>query len=118
MDVRRLIGRLLAILIVAGLVTLPFAAPAATKQLAAVDTTDMPAMSDHMPCCPDGQKSRDCQDCPLIAICTLTVAQAEAPSPAIVRAPSASRSRLLPFDDLIAEGLLASPLDHPPRTYV
>ena len=37
--------------------------------------TDM-SMSADMPCCPDEQKSKDCQDCPLVAMCILKTAQA------------------------------------------
>ena len=76
MNLRRLIGRMLAIFVIVGLVFAPLVTPAAAKRLAAAEMTDMAAMSDAMPCCPDGQKSNNCRDCPLVAMCMLTIAQA------------------------------------------
>ncbi|MDH6262259.1 hypothetical protein [Bradyrhizobium sp. BR13661] len=115
MNLRRLIGRMLAIFVIVGLVFAPLVTPAAAKRLAAAEMTDMAAMSDAMPCCPDGQKSNNCRDCPLVAMCMLTIAQAE-PSPTDGVQVSFQTSRLLfPLDDLIADGLIGSPPDHPPR---
>ncbi|MBX9645920.1 MAG: hypothetical protein K2X57_02560 [Xanthobacteraceae bacterium] len=112
MNLRRLIGRLLAVFVIVGLVFAPLVTPAAVKRLAAAEMT---AMSGDMPCCPDGQKSNNCQDCPLIAMCMLTTAQAE-PSPTSgVQVSFQTRRLLFALDDLIADGLVGSPPDHPPR---
>jgi hypothetical protein len=125
MNVRRLIGRLLAVFVIVGLVAAPMVTPAAAKRLP-VASMDMPAMSNDMTCCEavmeDGmtccseKQSNDCQDCPLVAICTLTFAQAEPPPANAIPAPVLStRSLFFAIDDLIADGLIGSPPDHPPR---
>lgn len=114
MNLRRLIGRLLAVFVIVGLVAAPLVTPAAATRMAA-ETTDMAAISDAMPCCPDGQKSNNCEDCPLVAMCMLTIAQAE-PSPTNAIQISFQTRRLsFALDDLIADGLIGSPPDHPPR---
>jgi len=81
MNLRRLIGHLLAVLAIVGLVAAPLVTPAAAKRLSVGEMSDMAAMNGDMPCCPDGQKSKSCEDCPLVATCMLTIAQAD-PSPA------------------------------------
>jgi hypothetical protein len=129
MNLCRLIGRLLAVIAIAGLVAAPLATPGAAKRLAAAAAMDMPAMSGDMPCCPtllaDGmnccsekQKSNDCQDCPLMAMCTLTIAQAEPPFASGLAAPLSTRHVFIARDDLRTDGLVGSPPDHPPRTLV
>ncbi len=115
MNLRRLISRMLAIVVIVGLVFAPLATPAAAKRLAAAEMTDMAAMPEAMPCCPDGQKSNNCRDCPLVAMCMLTIAQAEpAPTDGVQISFQTGRP-LSPPDDLIADGLIGSPPDHPPR---
>lgn len=115
MDVRRLVGRLLAVLVIFGLVFGPLVTPAAAKRLAAVEMTDMIAMSGDMPCCPGGQKGNDCQDCPLAAMCMLNIAQV-GPFPTNDIQISFQIRRLpLALDDSIADGLIGTPPDHPPR---
>lgn len=125
MDVRQIIGRLLAVFVIIGLVTAPLAAPVAAKPVALAGLTDASAMSmsmstsamsDDMPCCPDsGAKTNGCQDCPLIALCMLTIAQAQ-PSPASgLPAPLPTVSLIPALDDLIGDGLVGAPPDHPPR---
>jgi hypothetical protein len=90
-------------------------APAAAKRLAVGEMSDMATMSGDMPCCPDGQKNNSCQDCPLVAMCMLTVAQAE-PSPTNGIQVFFHAHRLsFAFVDLIADGLIGAPPDHPPR---
>lgn len=112
MNLCRLIGRLLALFVIVGLVVAPLVTPAAAKHLAAADMT---AMSGDMPCCPDGQKGNNCQDCPLVAMCMLTFAQA-APSPTnVIQVSFQTRRLFFALDDLIADGLIGSPPDHPPR---
>jgi hypothetical protein len=78
---------------------------------------DMSDMAADMPCCPDKQKSNDCRDCPLIAICMLKVLQA-GPSTGAVLMRDASRQRLHPLNDVIVDGLARPPPDHPPRHLV
>jgi hypothetical protein len=115
MNFRRLLGRLLAIFVIAGLVTVPLVTPAAAKRLPIAAMTDMAMMSGDMPCCPDGQTNNKCQDCPLVAMCMLTVAQAEPSSTYGVPVSFQIRSLFFALDDLRADGLIRAPPDHPPR---
>jgi len=118
MNLRRLIGRLLAMFVIVGLVTAPLVTPVAAKRLAIAEMTVMSAMPVDMPCCPDGPKNKACPDCPLIATCMLMIAQAEPPLASTVWAPLPTRNRFLAFNDLIADGLIGPPPDHPPRTSI
>ena len=115
MNFRRLIGRLLAVFVIVGLVAAPLVAPAAAKRLPVAEMSDMSAMSSDMPCCPDGQQNKSCPDCPLVAMCMMTIAPVEPfPTNAI---PVTFQTRRLSFSlvDLIADGLMGTPPDHPPR---
>ena len=115
MNLRRLIGRLLAVFVIAGLVAAPLVTPAAAKRLPVGEISDMAAMPGDMPCCPDGQKNHSCQDCPLVAMCMLTIAQAE-PSPTNgIQVSFETRRLSFALVDLIADGLIGAPPDHPPR---
>jgi hypothetical protein len=115
MNLRRLIGRLLAVFVIVGLVGAPLVSPAAAKRLPVGEMSNMAAMSGDMPCCPDGQKNKGCQDCPLVAMCMLTIAQAE-PSPTnSIQVSFQARRLSFAFIDLFANGLVAAPPDHPPR---
>jgi hypothetical protein len=115
MNLRRLIARLLAVFVIVGLVAAPLVTPAAAKRLA---VSDMAAMSGDMQCCPDGQKNKGCQDCPLVAMCMLTIAQAE-PSPTNGIQVSFQAHRLsFALVHLIADGLVGSPPEHPPRILI
>src|SRR5882757_559255 len=112
MNLHRLIGRLLAVFVIVGLVVAPLVSPVAAKRPA---VGDMAAMSDDMQCCPDGQKSSSCQDCPLVAMCMLTIAQAE-PSPTSgIQVSFQARRLSFALVDVIAHGLIGAPPDHPPR---
>jgi hypothetical protein len=115
MNLRRLIGRLLAVFVIVGLVAAPLVTPAAAKRLAAVEMTDMAAMSGDMPCCPDGQQNNSCQDCPLVAMCMLTIVQAEPSSANGIPVSFLSHRLYFALNDLVADGLIGSPPDHPPR---
>lgn len=116
MDFRRLIGRLLAVFVIVGLVFAPLVTPAAAKRLADAEMADMTAMSSDMSCCSDGQKGNGCQDCPLVAICMLTIAQAE-PSPTNgIQISFQTRRLSFALVDLTADGLIDDPPDHPPRS--
>jgi len=115
MNLRRLIGHLLAILVIVGLVVAPLVTPVAAKRLPVGEMSDMAAMPGDMPCCPDKQKNNNCQDCPLVAMCMLTIAQAE-PSPSNGIQISFQTHRLsFALVDVIADGLIGAPPDHPPR---
>jgi len=115
MNLRRLIGRLLAVFVIVGLVAAPLVSPVAAKRLPVGEMSDMAAMTGDMPCCPDGQKNNSCHDCPLIALCMLAIAQAD-PSPTSVIQVSFQIHRLsFALVDLIADGLIGAPPDHPPR---
>jgi hypothetical protein len=115
MNLRRLIARLLAVFVIVGLVAAPLVTPAAAKRLA---VSDMAAMSGDMQCCPDGQKNKGCQDCPLVAMCMLTIAQAE-PSPTNgIQVSFQAHRQSFALVHLIADGLVGSPPDHPPRILI
>ena len=115
MNLRRLIGHLLAVCVIVGLVVAPLVAPAAAKLLPVTEMTDMAAMSGDTPCCPDGQNNKSCPDCPLVAMCMLTIAQAE-PSPTNgIQVYFQTRRLSFALVDLVADGLMGAPPDHPPR---
>jgi hypothetical protein len=114
MDYRWLLNLFLAVFVTVGLGMAPLVTPAAVAQPYMGGMMDM-SMSAEMPCCPDGQKSKDCQDCPLVAMCMLTIAQAE-PSPTNSIQVSFQISGLyFALVDMFADGLAAAPPDHPPR---
>jgi hypothetical protein len=115
MNLRRLIGRLLAVFVIVGLVAAPLVTPAAAKRLPVGEMSDMSAMSADMPCCPDGQKDKSCQDCPLVAMCMLTIAQAEPSSTSGIKVFFQAHRLSFALVDLIADGLIGAPPDHPPR---
>jgi len=120
MNVRKLFKLLLALAVTAGLTIAPLATGAAAEHAMAatmMQMDDMAGMAADMPCCPDQQKNKGCQDCPLVAICMLNVLQA-GPSTSAVLMRDPSRERLRPHDDLIVDGLARPPPDHPPRYLV
>jgi hypothetical protein len=118
MNLHRFIGRVLAVLVIVGLAVAPLATPVAAKPSAAAEMSDMSGMPADMPCCPDEQESNDCQDCPLMAMCMLTIAQPEPPFANSVLAPLLSRPLFVALVDAFAEGLDGPPPDHPPRALV
>ena len=112
MALHRLIARFLAVSVIAGLILAPLVTPVALK---AAEVGGMSSMSADMPCCPDEQKIRDCQDCPLVAICALKTAQ-PGPSPTeVLPVRHAIRTVHSVLDDVLADGLKRPPPDHPPR---
>jgi hypothetical protein len=112
MLLRRLIARLLAIAVIAGLSLAPLATPAAAQALA---VSDMAGMSADMPCCPDEQNSKDCRDCPLIAMCVVKTVQAGPSLVAAMPVRHPIRTAHSVRNDTLADGLDRPPPDHPPR---
>jgi hypothetical protein len=125
MSPKRLFNWLIALTVAAGLLSAPFAAPAVAKSYhagAGVEThamvAEMHAMADDMPCCPDQGTANNCDSCPLLALCSLSV-PTSAPSGAFAFAPDATAMGAFAFpDDRLIDGLGARPPDHPPRTNV
>jgi hypothetical protein len=115
MNLHRLIGRLLAVFVIVGLVAAPLVTPVAAKRLPVGEMSDMAAMSGDMPCCPDGQKNKSCQDCPLVAICMLAIALANPSPTSAIQVSFLTRTLSFALVDLIADGLIGAPPDHPPR---
>lgn len=121
MSPKRLFNLLIALTVAAGLLSVPFAAPAVAKAQHAAASGEMHAMDGDMqamPCCPDGGKANNCDSCPLMALCSLTI-PISAPSGvfAVVLLLTAQAAFAFP-DDLLIDGLGAQPPDHPPRTNV
>jgi len=115
MNLHRLISRLLAVFVIVGLIAAPLVSPAAAERLSVGKMGDMAAMSADMQCCPDEQKNNGCQDCPLVAMCMLTIAQAE-PSPTNgIQVSFQTRRLSFAIVDVVADGLIGDPPDHPPR---
>ena len=111
--------RLLAVLLIAGLVFAPFATRANADSIApmamASMADDAAAMSDDMPCCPDKSAPMDCADCPLMAICMAKTLQA-LPSAGIAEIEPVMLRMLLPASDAEAESLGLSLPPRPPRS--
>ncbi|WP_247563019.1 MULTISPECIES: hypothetical protein [unclassified Bradyrhizobium] len=115
MNLRGLLRVAFAVLVTAGLTLAPLAAPAAAAQ-ARLDGMSGMSMSADIPCCPDEQKSNDCQDCPLVAMCVLKTAQAGPSEAAALPLRHAIRTTHLVADDLVGDSLTRPPPDQPPRT--
>jgi hypothetical protein len=108
-----ILSRLLAIFLIAGLVTAPLSAVAAKSAMTA--SMSMPG---DMPCCPEKSPPPvDCDKCVLMAICMTKTFVAH---PADVLAPLfASKTRtLIPASDPETDGLGYSPPPRPPRYQV
>jgi hypothetical protein len=113
MDFRRLLNLALAILVTVGLALAPLRVPVAATPTQPAGMSDM-SVSTEMPCCPDEQKSKDCPDCPLLAICALKNIQT-APWTAALPVRHAIRTSHLVADDVFADGLNGPPPHQPPR---
>ncbi|MET4066409.1 hypothetical protein ABID58_001192 [Bradyrhizobium sp. S3.2.6] len=107
---------LIALSVAAGLMVAPLSLPAVAAPQAAAASDNMQAMSTDMPCCPDQQKSADCQDCPLVAMCILKTAQAGPSMAAALPLRYAVRTAHLVTDDVLGDGLDRPPPEQPPRT--
>src|ERR1700722_15813127 len=117
MDFRWLLKLGLAVFVTVGLAVAPLVTPAAVAQPYMGGMMDM-SMSADMPCCPDGQKSKDCQDCPLVAICVLKTAQAGPSLASALLVRHAIRTAHSVLNDAPAAGLDHPPPDQPPRILV
>jgi hypothetical protein len=115
MDFCRFISRFLAVFLIAGVVSQPLAAPAAAKRLSVVEMTDVSAMSADMLCCPDQPNKNGCKECPLSS-CVLQLIQDQPPHADGVVVRLATSTVLRSLNDLVADGLIRAPPDHPPRT--
>jgi hypothetical protein len=113
--------RLLAILVIVGLVIAPLSARANSGAMAPMAMTstsdDAAAMADDMPCCPDKSAPVDCDQCPLMALCVSTTLQAPPPARVTEIQPVMLRM-LLPGSDPEVEGVGYSPPPKPPRSLV
>ena len=115
MNFRRLIGCLLAVFVIAGLVAAPLVSAAAANRLAVGEMSEMAAVSGDMQCCPDTQKNNSCQDCPVVAMCMLAIAQVEPAPTTAIQVSFQSRRLSFALVDFVADGLVGPPPDHPPR---
>jgi hypothetical protein len=108
--------RLLAVLLIAGLVFAPLAARANVDSMGSMTMVgDAAAMSDDMPCCPDKSAPVDCGQCPLMALCVSTTLQAPLPAGVAELQPVILRM-LRPGSDPEVESLGYSPPPRPPRS--
>jgi hypothetical protein len=116
MNLRWLLNLVQAVLVTAGLSVAPMVVPAAAAQGKAAGATEM-SMAADMPCCPD-ENRMDCQDCPLMALCVLQTAQADAPPVAALPLRYGVRTAHRVHHDATAAGLDRPPPDQPPRNLI
>jgi len=113
--------RLLAVLVIVGLVIAPLTARANTGATASMAMTSMSddtaAMSEDMPCCPDKSAPVDCDQCPLMALCVSTTLQAPLPA-GVAEIQAVTLRMLLPGSDPEVESVGYSPPPKPPRSLV
>jgi len=114
MNARRLLNLVFSVWVTVGLTLAPLATLAKAAQPQKAGVTDM-SMSADMPCCPDEQKSTDCQDCPLIALCVLKTAQSGRSPTEALPLRHAIRTEHSFINDTPAAELVRPPPDHPPR---
>lgn len=113
------LGRLLAILVIAGLVFAPLSAPANAGMAAPTAATEMAAteMAADMPCCPDKSVPMDCDQCPLMALCMVKTFQ-EPSSAGAIEIRSVTMRMLAPGSDPQGDSLGQIPPPRPPRFLV
>jgi hypothetical protein len=117
-----MLSRILAVFLIAGLLTAPLSA-----SLAALADDGAPAMSmsmtGDMPCCPDKQgcpdkkAPADCDKCALMAICMNQTLQA-LPSYVFTEIVPSRMRTVVPLSDPEMESLGYSPPPRPPRSLV
>ncbi len=113
------LSRLLAILLIAGLVFAPFSGPANAGIAMGGSMPEMAAkeIAADMPCCPDKSMPMDCDQCPLMALCM--VKSFHEPSPAgMIEIQPVTVRLLKPASDPEAESLGQHPPPRPPRPLV
>jgi hypothetical protein len=113
------IGRLLAILVIAGLVFAPLSGRANAGMTMGGSMPAMAAaeMTADMPCCPDKSAPMDCDQCPLMALCMVT--NLHVPSSAGVTEIRPVTVRMLaPGSDPQGDSLGQPPPPRPPRSLV
>ena len=108
------LGRLLAILLIAGLVFAPLSEPANAATHASIAAAEMSA---DMPCCPDKSAPMDCDQCPLMAICMVKTFH-EPSSAGVIEVRPVTVRLLAPRSDPAMEGLNYLPPPRPPRSLV
>ena len=113
MNLRRLIKLAFAVIVTVGLALAP-AVPVSAMHAQSAEMTEV-SMPADMSCCPDEQKSKDCQDCPFVAICSLKNVQTGPWTTAALPLRHAIRTTHLVADDVLGDGLERPPPDHPPR---
>jgi hypothetical protein len=129
MHLKRFVNAVVMLLVAAGLLLAPLAAPVLAAPASGIAGHDTPAMSgdmqamssdmqDDMPCCPGQSQSKDCGSCPFVALCLLS-ASLPAPSGTISLIERHAQYRAFaPINDLLIDGLGTKPPDHPPRSDV
>lgn len=118
MKLRRLIRLAIATLVVAGLTLASLASPVAARWSSMSQSAMQTMAQSGMSCCPDDQKSKDCQDCPLMAMCVLKATQAGPSTADALPLRHAIGTTHSVLDDVLADGLDRPPLDHPPRSLI
>jgi hypothetical protein len=118
MGSRKILNWLIALFVALGLLAAPLSVPAMPH--ATFVAEGMQAMADGMPCCPDqqDQKAKDCDSCPFIALCMLTIALPARDGAGSLADRSFARSLFTLPDDVLIGGLDEHPPDHPPRIIV
>lgn len=111
--------RLLAVLVIVGLVIAPLTARANAGAMASMTSMsgDAAAMPEDMPCCPNKSAPVDCDQCPLMALCAATTLQVPLPADVAEIQPITLRM-LLPGSDPEVESVAYSPPPKPPRSLV
>jgi len=114
------LSRLLAIVVIAGLVFAPLSAPASAGMatgMAVPAQTAATEMAADMPCCPEKSIPMDCDQCPLMALCM--VQNFHAPSSAgMIEIRPVTIRLLAPASDPQGDSLGQHPPPRPPRSLV
>jgi hypothetical protein len=123
MDFRRLLNLALAVFVTVALAVAPLVTPAAAQSSMggmmdmsmSADMSSMDMSSMDMPCCPDNEKNKGCQDCPLVAMCVLKTVQAGPSATAAMPLRHPVRTVHVVLNDAPAAGQNRPPPDQPPR---
>ena len=120
MLLRRLANVWIMLLVAAGLLLAPLAAPvmAMSTGSQAMSMADDMSMAEDMPCCPGQTKSKTCDSCPFVALCMLSISLPSPSGAATLIERDALRTAFPPLVDQFVDGLGAKPPDHPPRMMI